>query len=430
MTDGNKAGARGPLPSPTGEGLKSLLPVWPILVGAATVLSLSLGLRQSLGLFMPPITSGPQNIGISVADFTAAVAVQNLAWGLLQPLAGAWSARIGFRPLMLAGAALYVAALLLLASAQGLLAVVLGAGVMIGASLACTGSALTLSVATRVVSPASRSLVLGVVSAAGSLGAMVAAPLGQTLAASFGWRWGVLGFALLALVMLPAAWVAGRADKVPLPPPAAGSADGGTARQAVHRALHSVPFLVMAGAYFVCGMQLVFLTTHLPAYLALCGMDPMLSAQALGMIGGFNVLGSLFFGWAGGRWNKQLLLGLLYSTRSLVLAGYFIAPPTPTSTLVFAAIMGFLWLGVAPLVSGSVAEMFGLRWQAMVQGVAFFSHQMGSFLGAFGGGLLYTWLGNYELAWRSGVALGLLAGLVQILVAVGRPPAAGRLMPA
>ena len=164
MTDGNQAGARGPLPSPTGEGLKSLLPVWPILVGAATVLSLSLGLRQSLGLFMPPITSGPQNIGISVADFTAAVAVQNLAWGLLQPLAGAWSARIGFRPLMLAGAALYVAALLLLASAQGLLAVVLGAGVMIGASLACTGSALTLSVATRVVSPASRSLVLGVVS--------------------------------------------------------------------------------------------------------------------------------------------------------------------------------------------------------------------------------------------------------------------------
>ena len=412
------------------NGLASLRPVWAILLGAATVLSLSLGLRQSLGIFMPPITQGPQAIGITVAQFTAAVAVQNLAWGLLQPLAGAWAARLGFRPLMVAGAVLYVAALVLLASAQGLLAVVLSAGVMIGASLACTGSALTMSVATRVVSPANRSLVLGLVSAVGSLGAMVAAPIGQTLAASQGWRWGVWGFALLALVMIPAAWVAGRADKVPLPAPVAGTADGGSAMQAVRQALHSGPFLVMAGAYFVCGMQLVFLTTHLPAYLAICGMDPMLSAQALGMIGAFNVLGSLFFGWAGGRWSKQLLLGLLYCTRSLVLAAYFVAPPTPTSTLVFAGVMGFLWLGVAPLVAGSVAEMFGLRWQAMIQGVAFFSHQMGSFLGAFGGGLLYTWLGNYELAWRVGVGLGLFAGLVQIAVAVGRPPAAGRLVPA
>ena len=165
-------------------GLRSLQPVWAILLGAATVLSLSLGLRQSLGIFMPPITQGPQSIGITVAQFTAAVAVQNLAWGLLQPLAGAWSARVGFRPLMVAGAALYIAALVVLANAQGLLSVVLSAGVMIGASLACTGSALTMSVATRVVSPANRSLVLGLVSAVGSLGAMVAAPLGQTLAAS------------------------------------------------------------------------------------------------------------------------------------------------------------------------------------------------------------------------------------------------------
>ena len=411
-------------------GLRSLQPVWAILLGAATVLSLSLGLRQSLGIFMPPITQGPQAIGITVAQFTAAVAVQNLAWGLLQPLAGAWAARVGYRPLMVAGAALYIAALALMATAQGLLAVMLSAGVMIGASLACTGSALTMSVATRVVSPANRSLVLGMVSAVGSLGAMIAAPIGQVLAASHGWRWGVAGFALLALVMLPAAWVAGRADKVPLPAPVAGTADGGSAMQAVRQALRSVPFLVMAGAYFVCGMQLVFLTTHLPAYLAICGMDPMLSAQALGMIGAFNVLGSLFFGWAGGRWSKQVLLGLLYCTRSLVLAAYFVAPPTPTSTLVFAGVMGFLWLGVAPLVAGSVAEMFGLRWQAMIQGVAFFSHQMGSFLGAFGGGLLYTWLGNYELAWRVGVGLGLAAGLVQIVVAMGRRPAAGRLVPA
>lgn len=405
--------------------LNSLRPAWPILAGAALMLSLSMGLRQSLGLFMPAITTG---IAISVADFTLAIAVQNLVWGLLQPLAGAWAVRVGFRPMMVIGAALYVAALLLLASAQGLAGVVLGAGVMIGASLACTGSALAMSVATRAVSPAARSTVLGMVSAAGSLGAMIAAPLGQGLADALGWRAGVLGFAALALFMVPAAWVAGRADKIALPPAAPGSADRGTARQALRQAMQTPAFVVMSAAYFVCGMQLVFLTTHLPSYLAICGLDPMLGAQALGMIGGFNVLGSLFFGWAGGRWNKLVLLGGIYGLRSVALAGYFIVAPTPTSTLVFAAVMGFLWLGVVPLVAGSVAEMFGVRWQAMIQGVAFFGHQLGSFAGALGGGLLYDALGNYELAWRIGVGLGLLAAAVQIAVALSsRPPATGRL---
>jgi MFS family permease len=152
----------------------------------------------------------------------------------------------------------------------------------------------------------------------------------------------------------------------------------------------------------VCGLQLVLITTHLPAYLALCNMDPMLSAEALGVIGGFNVLGGLFFGWAGGRWSKRALLGLIYTLRSLGLAGYFALPLTPTGTLVFAAVMGFLWLGVGPLIAGSVAEMFGLRWQAMIQGVTFISHQLGSFVGALGSGLLFEALDNYDLAWRLG----------------------------
>jgi len=178
----------------------------------------------------------------------------------------------------------------------------------------------------------------------------------------------------------------------------------------------------MTVAFFVCGMQLVFLTTHLPSYLELCGMDPMLSAQALGMIGGFNILGSLFFGWAGERWSKTGLLGTLYITRSLVLAWFFSSAATPESTLLFAGLMGFLWMGVSPLFAGAVAEMFGLRWQAMIQGIAFFSHQIGSFLGAFGGGLVFQAFGSYDLAWRFGVGLGLAAGVVQIAFAVMRPP--------
>jgi predicted MFS family arabinose efflux permease len=168
-------------------------------------------------------------------------------------------------------------------------------------------------------------------------------------------------------------------------------------------------------------MQLLFITTHLPSYLTICGMDPMLGAQALGVIALFNVAGSLFFGWAGGHWSKLALLGGIYLTRSIVLGWYFMAQPTPGTTLVFAALMGFLWLGVGPLVAGSVAEMFGLRWQAMIQGLAFMSHQVGSFVGAFGGGLLFDSLGSYDLAWRLGVGLGLTAGIVQIAFALARP---------
>jgi predicted MFS family arabinose efflux permease len=163
---------------------------------------------------------------------------------------------------------------------------------------------------------------------------------------------------------------------------------------------------------------------HLPSYLAICGLDPMLSAEALGVIGIFNVLGSVFFGWAGGRWPKLVLLGGIYATRSIVLAAYFIGAPTPATTLVFAAAMGFLWLGVGPLVAGSVVEMFGLRWQAMIQGLAFMSHQLGSFLGAFGGGLLFDARGSYDVAWRLGVGMGLTAGVVQIVAAVLWPPRA------
>ena len=161
-------------------------------------------------------------------------------------------------------------------------------------------------------------------------------------------------------------------------------------------------------------------TTHLPSYLALCGQDPMLSAKALATIGAFNVMGSLFFGWAGGRWSKPMLLGLIYIMRSLVLAWYFGDVPSPASTLVFSGLMGFLWLGVAPLMSGAVAEIFGLRWQAMIQGIAFTSHQLGSSLGAFGGGLLFSAYGNYQLAWQLGVGMGLTAGIIQVLVAMPR----------
>jgi predicted MFS family arabinose efflux permease len=398
---------------------KDLRPALPILLGTATMLSLSMGIRQSFGLVMPPLT---RDIAVSVSDFALAMSVQNLAWGFLQPVAGAWAVRLGFRPVMLAGSVLYAVGLLLFASAQGLLGVMLGAGLLIGLALACTASAIALSVGSRAVPARSRSMILGAITASGSLGALLSAPLGQALITNFDWRAGVLGFLVLALGMLPAAWIAGRIDRHALPPADANQIGQASSKAALCSALTNAPFLVMTGAYFVCGMQLLFITTHLPSYLAICGMDPTLSAEALGAIGLFNVFGGLFFGWAGGRWSKLGLLGGIYIARSIVLGWYFMLPPTPDTTLVFASLMGFLWLGVGPLVAGSVAEMFGLRWQAMIQGVAFMSHQFGSFLGAFGGGLLFDSLGSYDLAWRLGVALGLAAGIVQVSFALLRPP--------
>lgn len=400
------------------NALQALRPAFPILLGASLMLTLSMGIRQSLGIFMQPLT---QDVGISISEFTLAIAIQNLAWGFTQPIAGAYAARFGFRPIMLIGAGLYIAGLILMVIAQGFLSIMIGAGILIGTSLSCIASSVSMAVAARAVAAPSRSLVLGIVSAAGSLGALIAAPLGQALNQEYGWRFGVAGFVILSLALIPATWFAGKVDKVPLPAATSTDMDSISAKTAVGRAFGNASFIVMTGAYFVCGMQLVFLTTHLPTYLAICGMDPMLSAQTLGVIGGFNVLGSLFFGWAGGRWNKLALLGGIYFSRSLILAWYFMQTPTTTTTLIFAALMGFLWLGVGPLVAGAIVEMFGLKWQAMISGLAFMSHQLGSFLGALGGGLIYDSLGSYTLAWQVGVAIGLTAGIIQIAFALIRP---------
>jgi len=398
--------------------LQVLRPTLPILIGASIMLTLSMGLRQSLGIFMQPLT---HDIHLSVSDFTLALAVQNLAWGFLQPLAGAMTVRYGFRPIMVGGALMYIAGLALMATANGLVSIMIGAGVLIGTSLACTAAAIAMSVAARAVPATVRSTVLGIVSGAGSLGALLSAPIGQMLNEGFGWRIGLAGFVVMSVLMIPAALYAGRVDAIPLPKPTADDIRDATAASVTKAAFGNAAFVVMTCAYLVCGMQLVFLTTHLPSYLAICGLDPMLSAQTLGMIGGFNVLGSLFFGWAGQRWNKLALLGAIYILRSLALAWYFMLPATPFSTLLFGAIMGFLWMGVGPLVAGAVAEMFGLRWQAMIQGLAFMSHQIGSFLGAYGGGLIYDALGSYSMAWRIGVALGLAGGIIQVAFALIRP---------
>ena len=376
-----------------------------ILCGAAVLLSLGMGIRQSFGLFLTPVT---RDLAVTAADFTLAVAVQNIVWGLSQAPIGVIADRFGLRATMMAGAATYVFGLGVMAASGGTTGLLVSGG-LIGVALSCTASSLGLTAVARAVPEARRSKMLGVVAAVGSLGTFLVPLATQGLLAHQAWQIGVLFFLILAVVMLPAGFWAG-ADRLP-----GGAGPRTTMRAVLREAAHHRPFLVMSGAYLVCGLNLVFLTTHLPTYLALCGQDPMLSAEALAVIGGTNCLGSLAAGWLGGRYPKHILLGLLYILRAFVFTLYFTMPPTPVSTLLFAAAMGMLWLSVAPLVSGLVAEMFGTRYMATLLGIAFVTHQVGSSLGAWGGGLIFDALGSYDRAWQTGVLIGFTAGIIQML---------------
>ena len=377
-----------------------------ILIGAAVLLSLGMGIRQSFGLFLTPVT---RDLALTAADFTLAVAVQNIVWGISQAPIGAIADRFGLRATMMAGAAIYVVGLAVMVAAAGVTALIVS-GVLIGVALSCIASSLAMTAAARAVSEQRRSQTLGVVAAAGSLGTLLIPLVTQAVLAHQSWRIGALFFLVLTVAMLPAAFYAGGADRMP----GRGLAKT-TMREMIGQAAHHRPFLVMSGAYFVCGLNLVFLTTHLPTYLAICGQDPMLSAEALAVIGGMNCIGSLAAGWLGARYPKHILLGLLYILRAAVFTAYFVMPPTPASTLLFAAAMGMLWLSVAPLVSGLVAEMFGTRYMATLLGIAFVMHQVGSSLGAWGGGVIFDITGSYDRAWQIGVLIGLTAGIVQIL---------------
>ena len=381
-----------------------------MLTGAAVMLSIAMGLRQSLGLFQTPVV---RDLGIAAADFSMAIAVQNIVWGVSQPFIGALVDRYGPRWVAISGCLLYICGLALTATADGAGMIMLGSGLFIGVALACTTSGIASNIAARVVAPARRSLAFGIVSAAGSIGTFFAAPLGQEVIQAGGWRAGMVAFAILALFMLPAAFIGGRAGRLPN---STTKDKHLTLSGALGEAFGHRGYVVMSLAFFVCGLQLVFLTSHLPSYLVLCGMEPRLGAQALATIGLFNVIGSWGFGWLGERYRKRTLLGLIYIARSLMIGIFFLLPVSPASTLIFAACMGLTWLGVIPLMNGIVVEIFGLRFLSTLTGIAFFSHQVGSFLGAWGGGMIFDVLGSYDRALQFGVIAGLIAGLFQVMM--------------
>ena len=390
------------------------------------IISICMGLRQSLGLFMRPMTL---ELGISAATFGFSIALQNIVWGLSQPFVGAAADRYGPRPVLVATALVYAAGLLLMVFSNAFPGGLEVAGFLAGIGTAGTGFGVLIGTVSRATPPEKRSQTVGLVAAAGSLGTMVLAPVGQSLINGFGWKAAMVTFAAIAASMAVLSLPIREQPTVGGSSPERKLDLGEALRQAMaHRG-----YLFMTLAFFACGFQLVFITTHLPAYLQLCGIAPGVGASALALIGLFNTIGTYMFGLLGARYSQKHLLAMIYLLRTLFIIAFLAAPISATSTLVFAAAMGFLWLGVAPLVTGIIGRVFGLTHFNTLYGVVFLSHQVGSFFGAWMGGLVFDRTGNYNFAWGALIVIGITAFTLQWLMDE-RPPRerkpAGPLAPA
>jgi predicted MFS family arabinose efflux permease len=385
-----------------------------LIVLSGLIISICMGLRQSLGLFMRPMTL---DLGITAAAFGFSIALQNIVWGLSQPFVGALADRYGARPVLIGTSLVYASGLLLMAFSKGVPGGLEVAGFLAGVGTAGTGFGVLIGTISRATPPEKRSQTVGLVAAAGSLGTLVLAPLGQSLINGFGWHAAMLAFAVIAASMALFSLPIKDSDET--------GSMGGKKNQALGDALREAMahrgFLFMTLAFFACGFQLVFLTTHLPAYLQICGVAPGVAASALGLIGLFNAIGTYIFGLLGARYSQKHLLALIYLLRTLVIIAFLLAPISAASTLVFAAAMGFLWLGVAPLVTGIIGRVFGLTHFNTLYGVVFFSHQVGSFFGAWMGGVVFDRTGRYDVAWGALIAIGLGAFTLQWLMD-DRPP--------
>lgn len=377
---------------------------WLILAAGAFLLTLNMGIRQSFGLFLEPMTV---DLGWERAVFALALAVQNLIWGLVQPAAGALAERYGYGRTLIGGAVLYILGLIVMANSTNPVAFELGAGLLVGCALAGTGFPVVMAAVVRVFPPERRSMALGIAGAGASLGQFMLPPLSQGLIGHLGWPSAYLVLAALAgLILLLALPLAGRTTSAH---EEEGPASLGAAL--VEAGRHS-GFWYLCLGFFVCGFHVAFIATHLPVYVTGCGLPAMVGALALALIGFFNMVGSYVAGLLGGRFRKKHLLSALYFGRALVIAVFLLIPPSEASVLAFSAAIGLLWLGTVPLTSGLVGQIFGIRHLATLFGLVFLAHQIGAFLGAWLGGYIFDLTGSYDEMWLIAIGLGLLAAAI------------------
>ncbi len=376
-----------------------------VLVAAGAVLSTSMGIRQSLGLFLGPIAYGT---GISIATFGLAMAVQNLAWGIGQPLMGALADRFGGQLVVIAGAVCFALGLWLMSLGTAL-GIFIGGGVLIGLAVAATSHGVLVGIISRTAPQKVRALAVSILAAVGSLGTFIIAPGTQWSLDTFSWQTTLLILAGVAAAMALLA-MAFRTNRAPVSETPAEKPD---AIKAIRQALRHPGYVVMTVAFFACGFQLIFVATHLPNFIAICGLPASLGANAIALIGVFNAIGTLAAGQLGERYGHKLVLAAIYVLRTIAIASYAFLPVSVESTLMFGAAMGLLWLSVIPPVSALINAMFDATNFGALFGVMFLSHQVGAFLGAYLGGLSFDITGDYAVAWASLVVVGALAAIIQ-----------------
>lgn len=403
------------------------IPLGQLLLCGALIVTLSMGIRHSFGLWLQPITMAH---GWTREDYSLAMAIQNLVWGAAGPFVGWWADRSGAFKVLWSGALLYALGLLGMAITHQHLSFVLTTGVLIGLAQACTTYAVIYGVLGRHVSIAQRSWAMGITAAAGSFGQFLMVPVSSGLIHHLGWSTALLSLSACALLIGPLAFglresgtqraprtasgdVSNKLDE-PTPSEPGGQTEPATAWAALREACAHRDYLLLTAGYFVCGFQLAFIGVHLPSYLKDHQLAPQVATTALALIGLFNVIGTYAAGALGSRLRKASILSAIYGGRALTMTLFVLLPLSDWSVCIFAAVMGALWLSTVPPTNAIVAQMHGVRHLSMLGGVVFFSHQIGSFLGVWLGGHLHDLTGSYNIVWWLAVALGLTAALVNV----------------
>lgn len=390
------------------------LPLLLIVAAGCVIAAVSNGVRTSFGLFTLPVTA---DLGMSREAWGMAMAIQNLAWGLAQPFAGAFADRFGTARTVAVGLVVYVIGLVVMTMSRDVPMITFSAGIIVGAAIGTASFAVVMQAFGRNVPPEKRSLYFGIATAASSFGQFAIAPLGQYLIETVHWQQAMLYLATLLLCVIPLSYaLKGRASLAP------GQAEMSTP-EALRKAWGFRSYRLLVMGFFVCGFHLAFINVHMPAYLVQCGLSPAVGSWSIAIIGLFNIVGSLSSGYIGGRFPKQLLLASIYFTRAIAIALFMLFPVSEVTAYVFAAAIGLLWLSTVPPTAGLVSTFFGPRYMGLLYGIAFLSHQVGSFIGVWLGGAAFDWTGSYALVWYLGIMLGLASAVVHLPIREAGAPA-------
>lgn len=396
-----------------------------VLLAAGGAFALTMGARQSMGLFLSTLNT---STGLGLASISLAFAFGQLWWGLTQPFAGMVADRIGTARVVFAGVVLVAIGTAMTPFMTTTLGLIFAIGVLGAGGAGMAGPSVLMAAATRLTPPEKRGMATGIVNAGGSFGQFLFAPIAQSITAAAGWVVALQSLAMITLLALPAAWVL-RGNALQAVAAAGGApVRAESTRQAVSRAVANRGFQLLTLGFFVCGFHVAFIATHLPGVVAACQLPAAVGAWSLAVIGLFNIVGSFSIGWAVGRWRMKSLLSLIYATRALAVIVFMLAPKTEAVMLVFAAVIGLTYLSTLPPTVGLVAKMFGTAHMGTLFGLVMLGHQLGGFLGAYMGGKSFEWTGSYDWMWYADIVLAVGAALIHLPIHEAK--LAPRLVPA